>query len=178
MDRRCKKDDNEGVCIMAKTQIIDVDISEKLSNYLLDLINQCPALYDAEIKFSELGESSGIGFFPSAGSALLENMKGIIGDRYQLCAYQFDIIYRASPKTDAQKIRIKEFLDGLGRWLERQPVNVSGVTFKLDSYPEIESGYRFVREIVRNNTAHLQSAYSDGVEDWSISLIMRYTNYY
>ena len=122
--------------------IYDVDGSEKITPVLITLLNEYPGLDGGHIDFSDLSETSGIGFFPSTGAILLVDEHYITGFVHQICRYPFDIIYRSAPRTEAQKIRIKEFLDGLGRWLEKQPVSIEGHTYHLTEYPAIESGKR------------------------------------
>lgn len=93
-----------------------------------------------------------------------------------MCLYPFSVIYRAAPKTEQQKIRIKEFLDALGKWLELQPVVINETTHKLTNYPDIASGNRVIKSISRTNPAHLNATYDDGIEDWIISATLRYEN--
>lgn len=79
-------------------------------------------------------------------------------------------------QAEAQKLRVKEFLDALGRWLELQPITVDGQTYKLTGYPELVSGNRVIKSISRTNPGHLSAAYNDGIEDWIISATLRYEN--
>ena len=162
--------------IQEQKTIYDVDGSEKISSLLMNLLNEYPGLDGGVIEFSTLVETGGIGFFPSAGAVLMLDEHYITGYVHQICRYPFDIIYRASPRSEEQKIRVKEFLDGLGRWLERQPVMIDGNTYKIDAYPDIESGSRRIRNITRTSPSHLMMAGQDGVQDWVISLELDYEN--
>lgn len=160
----------------AKT-VIDVDGSEAVSSALLSLLNQFPGLKSTEaVKFSTLSETSGIGFFPTSGAALLRNDEDITGHVKQVCLYPFSLVYRAAPKSEAQRLRIKEFLDAFGKWLEQQPVIVNQTEHRLTKYPELASGNRVIKTISRTNPAHLNSAYQDGIEDWIISATLNYEN--
>lgn len=152
---------------------IDVQGSEIVSTALLQLLNQFPALDGKVIKFSSLGDASGLGFFPTSGAAILSRHESITGHVSMQCAYPFNIIYRASPRSETQKLGIKEWLDTLGKWLEMQPIVVSGVTVQLAKYPELDEG-RIITSIYRNSPGHLSAAYQDGVEDWLVSLVLRY----
>lgn len=159
-----------------KTPIIDVDGSEAVSNALLALLNEFPGLDGRRILFSTLAETSGIGFYPTSGAALLSNKESITGHVRQVCLYPFNVIYRAAPKTENQRLKIKEFLDTVGRWLEMQPVVIGGVAYQLTHYPELCSDNRLIKSISRTNPGHLNAAYQDGVEDWLISATLRYEN--
>lgn len=160
----------------AKT-VIDVDGSEAVSSVLLTLLNNFPGLSSRQsVLFATLSESSGIGFFPTTGAALQSDKEDITGHVKQVCLYPFSVIYRAAPKTEAQRLRIKEFLDALGKWLERQPVILNGSECQLTEYPELSSGNRIIKNISRSSSAYLNAAYQDNVEDWLIALKLTYEN--
>ena len=164
---------------MATQKMVDIDGAEAVSKVLLALLNTFPGLENGKkVQFSTLSETSGIGFYPTSGSALLSDKEDITGHVTQVCMYPFSIIYRAAPKTDLQKIRIKEFLDALGKWLELQPVVINEKTHKLTKYPVINIGNRVIKSISHTNPAHLNATYDDGVEDWIISATLKYENEY
>ena len=156
--------------------VIDIDGSEAVSKVLLSLLNEFPGLNGKSVLFSTLSETSGIGFFPTSGAALLSDKEDITGHVKQVCLYPFNIVYRVAPKSETQRLKIKEILDTLGRWLEQQPVMVGGDTYQLTEYPELSSGNRVIKSISRTNPGHLNAAYQDGVEDWLISATLRYEN--
>ena len=160
---------------MSERTFFDLDEGEKISKILVDLVNQYPGLDSGVIEFAYLSETSGIGFFPSTGITLKVDERYITGFVHQIVNYPFEVIYRASPRNEEQKIRIKEFLDGLGRWLEQQPIIINGTTYKLEEYPELE-GDRRVWDIFRTSSAHLMTAYPDGIQDWTITIEMDYEN--
>ena len=65
-------------------------------------------------KFMDPGyvtQMAGIGFFPTSGAAYLRDTESISGHVTQACLYPFSVIYRAAPKSEKQRMRIKEFLD-------------------------------------------------------------------
>jgi len=162
---------------MPARTVIDIDGSEAVSKVLLTLLNQFPGLAEGQkVLFSTLDEASGIGFFPSSGAALQRNVESITGHVRQVCLYPFMVIYRAAPKTEAQRMRIKELLDTLGRWLEEQPVTINNTTYQLSAYPALSSGNRVIKTIARSSPAYLNSAYQNGVEDWLIALQLTYDN--
>ena len=154
----------------------DVDGSEIVSTVLLELLNKCPALCGKKVAFSTLGEDEGLGFFPSVGAAITSETETITGDVHQVCAYPFDVVLRCAPKTEAARIRCKELLDAIGRWLERQPIVVNGEMHTMDAYPALTEGNRKIRAISRTSPSHLNAVYQNGVEDWLFSGSLRYEN--
>ena len=162
---------------MPERTIIDIDGSEAVSNVLLNLLNTFPGLSQNQtITFSVLEEASGIGFFPSTGAALQQNRESINGHVHQVCLYPFVVIYRTAAKTDTQRMRVKEFLDALGKWLEQQPVTINGAVCQLESYPPLASGNRVIRSIARTSPAYCNNVLQNGVEDWAIALQLTYDN--
>lgn len=160
----------------AKTAI-DIDGSEAISAVLLKLLNEFPGLSPRQrVQFATLEDTGGIGFFPSAGAAIETEKESITGHVQQRCLYPFEVFYRSAPKTEAQRLRIKEFLDTLGKWLERQPVKVNGKKEQLAAYPALASGNRLIKSISRAAPACPATAYQDGVEDWAMGLRLTYEN--
>lgn len=157
--------------------VIDIDGTDIFSTVLLQLLNSFPGVTAGEIKFSTLGTSSGIGFFPTSGAVLLSDTADITGHVKQVCLYPFNIVYRAAPQTEAQKLRVKEFLDTLGKWLELQTVTIGGEYCRLSEYPTIDDT-RKIKSIRRTSAGHLYASYTDGIEDWLISATLQYENEY
>lgn len=119
---------------------IDADGSEQLSRVLLNLLNTFPNIgSDKKILFSTLSETAGIGFFPTSGAAVLTSKRDITGKITQMCQYPFQIIYRAAVKSEAQKLRVKTFLDMLGAWLELQPICIEQDRYQLTHYPSLQN---------------------------------------
>ena len=156
-----------------KQYAIDLDGTEIVSTALLALLNQFPGLDGKEILFSTLSDTSGIGFFPTSGAVILSEKESITGHVRQVCMYPFTVVYRAAPKTETQKLRIKELLDAIGKWLERQPIVIKGETYQLADYPDLGEG-RDIKSISRKSPGHLNGTYQDGVEDWSIAASLQY----
>jgi hypothetical protein len=75
-------------------------------------------------------------------------------------------------------LRVKEWLDTLGKWLEQAPVVINDTTYQLKLYPVIENDSRVIKSIDRTQPGYLQSKYEDGVEDWVISANLHYENEY
>lgn len=112
----------------------DIDGSEAVSKVLLELLNTFPGLGEKKIRFSTLSDSSGIGFFPTSGAAIQSQKEDITGHVKQECLYPFRVVYRAAPKREEQKLKIKEFLDSLGKWLEQLSVT---------EFPPLSAGNRY-----------------------------------
>lgn len=70
---------------------------------------------------------------------------------------------------------IKGWLDKLARWLEKQPITADGQQHTLAAWPDIGDG-RTITAFVQVSAAYLTGRYADGVEDWAVSLSMRYDN--
>lgn len=140
------------------------------------LVNQFPGLEKGgEIAFSSLGEDGGIALYPVIGAVIESEKRNVCGEVTQVCAYPFTVFYRASGLPEGRKAAVKEWLDDLGRWLERRPVTLSGTTYRLEAYPPLTEG-RKVLSISRQTPAFLNETYENRSEDWVISLSLRYQN--
>lgn len=154
----------------------DVDGYEIVSKALQDLLNSFPGLLKGEtIKFSTLEEESGISFYPISGAVIAMETKSVTGKVNQLCNYPFYVVYRTSADSQNSKIDIKEFLDNLGKWLEKQPITIEGESKKLKDYPTLTEN-REITEIARQTPAYLDKIYENDVQDWVISLALKYRN--
>lgn len=162
---------------MSTQKAIDVNGSEIVSTVLLKLLNDFPGLNGKHIKFSILEDKTGMAFFPVSGATIVSRKESITGHVSMQCSYPFNIIYRVATKTETQKLTVKEFLDALGKWLEQQPIVINGEEIKLPEYPYLDSG-RVITSIERTSPGHLSAVYQDGVEDWAISINLKYENDY
>lgn len=158
-----------------KPVVYDVDGHEIITNALDGLLNRFPGLGDEQIYFSTLEQDRGFGFFPVTGAVIFSEQESIDGDVIQVCQYPFTVVRRVAPTAEKQRIRIKEQLDSLGKWLEKQPVVVQDETHVLEDYPALTQG-REIKAIARTTPAFLESAGEDGVEDWTISILLQYTS--
>lgn len=157
---------------------IKYDLSgyESITSALLALINLYPALVDGdEIAFSQLEEASGKAIFPISGAVIQTEIEDITGHVTQTCLYPFMVVYRTSALSEARKVKVKQWLDDLGKWLEMQPINVSGVDYHLTEYPVLASGQSFVT-IVRQTPAYLEGVNKNQSEDWQIYISATYKN--
>ena len=153
----------------------DLDGYDLLTAALMELLNQFPRLFDGDsIEFSTLDAESGKAMFPISGAIVETETTDITGEVEQVCRYPFFIVSRASGVSEQHKENMKEWLDDLGRWLERQPITVDGVKTQLDRYPSLSGRRRFL-SIERQTPAYLDNT-EDKTEDWAIYITARYSN--
>ena len=154
----------------------DVDGYDAVTDALVSLLNSFPGLEeDEKIRFSTLEEDGGIAFYPVAGAVIAQEKKSVTGKVDQLCNYPFYVIYRSSIDSPKIKASIKEFLDILGKWLEQQTVVINGEQVKLEEYPVLTEE-RKIEEIIRLTPAHLDNVIDGNVQDWAISISLKYRN--
>lgn len=157
----------------------DVDGQEVISTALMDLLNDYPNLDSGDyFRYATLEGTKGKAIFPTSGSAIKEEFTSITGLVKQTCEYPFIVVYRASGLSESRKEKVKEWLDNLGRWLEKQEIIVDGERVKLDSYPVLTRGREF-KSIARTTTAYLDSINNDKAENWAINItaVYRYEFY-
>ena len=161
---------------MAKEVKFDAEGTQELTDALLALVNSYPGLKEGEaFLFSTLREDRGRGFFPSTGAVIDDEIKDIVGHVHQVCVYPFALVTRAKGLTEARRVTTKEWLDKLGRWLNRQPVTINGADYTLDTYPALTGG-RVLRELKLTVPAHLDGIGENGAEDWVCQVEARYIN--
>ena len=153
----------------------DVQGEEVITNALMTLVNQYPMLDGDTIQFGVLSEDCGISFFPMSGAVIESDKTDILGNHEQVCNYPFFIYYRASGLSEDRKKTVKEWLDDLGRWLEKQPIIVGGTVSKLDEYPALTGNRKFLT-IRRTTPATLDAVGAGQEENWAIRLVARYQN--
>lgn len=164
---------SEEVTTASLKQIVDTEADMLISKVLVDLINEFPS--PMPVTFNNLNDREGIAIFPQGSTFLLNEMVSITDFVRQDCFYSFNIIYRISPRKDGQKMRVKEYLDMLGAYLEKQAVVVDDTTYKIDEYPELSEGKKIL-SITRSSQSYLASQYEDGVEDWLVGCNLVYKN--
>lgn len=154
----------------------DVDGYEALTTAIRTLLNQYPGLSDGdEIAFAVLSEDKGKAMFPTSGAIIETEKTSVTGRVTQVCRYPFCVLYRASGLSANRKAAVTEWLNDLGRWLEKQPITVSGESCTITDYPEL-TGNRTILEIERTTPAYLDSTESNNAENWAIALSVRYRN--
>lgn len=157
----------------------DVDGYSVITTALRDLVNQYPALdLSDSITYGVLNADSGKAMFPTGSGAVIENERiSVTGRVRQICGYPFCVVYRASGLSENRKAAVKEWLDNLGRWLERQEITVGDISYKLNEYPDL-TGERKFTAIERTSPAFLESVEENNAENWVIYLTARYQNEY
>ena len=156
----------------------DVDGYDVITEALKTLLNEYPALTKGQqIKFNTLDENSGISMFPLSGAIIERKTKDILGRTTEICQYPFYVIARYGHLSETRKINTKEWLDNLGRWLERQTITIGNTNYTLTGYPALTQNRRFI-EIRRTTPAALNAINNNNTEDWAISIVARYENQY
>ncbi len=159
-----------------KTVKFDVDGYDVITTAIRELVNQYPALSKGdEIAFAILDEDSGKAIFPTSGAVIEAEKTDIIGNVTQTCLYPFYVIYRAGGLSEERKAAVKEWLDNLGKWLEKQKINVNGAEYRLSEYPLLSDNRKFLG-ISRQTPAHLDSINENQSENWVIQISARYQN--
>ena len=153
---------------------VDATGYDVLTNAVLSLLNQYPALNGREIYFEQLEETSGIAFSADNGSLVMSETEDVLGRIEQECQYPFFLVYRTASTREYQKLGVQEFLDGIGKWICQEPVEINGETVRLRQYPALSQG-RKINRVTRMNSYGLEPN-EDGVQDWLLPITVRYTN--
>ena len=128
--------------------------TKDFSTILSGLLNDFPAIGAREIRFGELGDKSGVGIYPSAAATVISETTDIMGGVYQKCNYAVQVVYRAVPQSETDRIHIKGWLDKLARWLEKQPITADGQQHTLAAWPDLGDG-RTITAFVQVSAAYL-----------------------
>lgn len=163
---------------MAKNEAMprfDVSGYDVITKAIWDLLNDFPGLEGKEIAFAKIGDSSGIAVYPITSAVIMDEQTNVMGKVKQVCCYPFTIVYRAGGLSEVNKANVKEWLDNLGRWLERQAVNIGGQEHRLDKYPKLTNG-AVIKRFDRQTPGFLESIEENKSENWTIQITMTYTN--
>jgi len=155
----------------------DIDGYEEISVAVDELLNQYPALEDDVITFASIDGKKGKAFYPVSGAIIQKETRSITGHIKQTCMYPFTIVYRTSTTSEAVKMKVKEWLDNLGKWLEKQEVLINNTPYKLENYPPLQ-GNRVITDIQRMAPSYQAEPNADGSEDWVIPITLYYRNEY
>lgn len=151
----------------------DIDGYDVVTDALITLINQYPALEEDCITFSTLGEDCGKSMFPVTGAVVESTKESITGHVTQVCLYPFYIIYREAGLSEQNKANVKEWLDNLGKWLEKKKVLINNSEYQLEEYPTLTGERKFL-EISRQTPGYLDNTSENMVENWAIHISARY----
>lgn len=160
---------------MSEQKIIGYDVTgyEILTNAVLALLAKFPGLNGREILFEELGES-GIAFSADNGALIISERRSITDHVTQTCQFPFFIVYRTASTKEFQKLQVAAFFDAIGKWICKEPVEISGETVRLVNYPPLSDGRKITR-VTRSNSYGLEPN-EDGVQDWLMPVTVQYTN--
>lgn len=145
-----------------------------LTNAVLSLLSQFPGLDGREILFEELGPESGIAFSADSGALVMAETRSITDHVTQRCQYPFFVVYRTTATREFQKLQAQNFLDQLGKWICKEPVEIDGEVIRLTSFPKLAEGRKITR-INRNNSYGLKPN-ENGSQDWLLPVSVEYTN--
>lgn len=146
---------------------------EYMKKAIKALLNQYPGLNGEKIYFEELGEEEGIAFSADAGALVMAERRSIIDHVTQTCQFPFLLIYRTTATREFEKLSVSAFLDTLGKWLCREPVEIQGMTYRLSEYPTIADGRKITR-ITRNNS-YGAVPNENKSQDWILPVSVQYT---
>lgn len=152
----------------------DMEGFSAVTEAVLALVNQFPGLAGGEsVAFATLGERGGMALFPGDGAVVESETRSVTGRVRQVCRYPFAVLYRAGGLTEDRRVCAKERLDDLGRWLARQSVTADGRTWRLEAYPPLAGGRRFL-DLSFQTPAYLQERDEHQTETWAVGLAARY----
>lgn len=161
---------------MADELRYDVESHDIVTNALRELLNAYPGLVlGEEITFSTLSSEGGIAMFPISGAVIQSENEDVTGHVIQTCLYPFSVIYRAAGLSENRKAKVKEWLDNLGRWLEKQNITLNGTEYELKEYPTLTGDREFLY-IQRTSPSTLIETNTDKIEDWGITIQAQYRN--
>lgn len=154
----------------------DIEGEEIITDAIMTLLNQYPGLSDGdEIAFCKLNEDNGIAMFPTSGAVIVDERVTITGRVIQQCSYPFYVVQRTSSQNEKRMKYVKEWLDNLGRWLEGNAVKIGETIYKLEEYPALSQGRKFL-EISRQGPSYLDSVDENYTDNWAISISATYVN--
>lgn len=161
---------------MEELKPIGTDASghEVITNAVLEMLNSYPGLDEKEIFFEEIGDADGIAFSSDSGPLVMTERRSITDHVFQTCQYPFFVIYRSTTTREYQKLYIQTFLDSLGKWLCREPVEINGEFKRLSNYPKLSDGRKITR-IARENAYGL-TPNENKSQDWMLPVTIQYTN--
>lgn len=146
---------------------------EYMKKAIKALLNQYPGLNGEKIYFEELGEEEGIAFSADAGALVMAERRSITDHVTQTCQFPFLLIYRTTATREFEKLSVSAFLDTLGKWICREPVEIRGTPHRLLEYPTIADGRKITR-ITRNNS-YGTVPNENKSQDWILPVSVQYT---
>lgn len=145
---------------------------EYMKRAIRALLNQYPGLGEERIRFEELEEESGIAFSADSGALVMAERRSITDHIAQECQFPFLVVYRTTATREFEKLNVSAFLDSLGKWICKEPVEIDGVVHKLTDYPEISDGRKITR-VTRNNS-YGTAPNENKSQDWILPVSVQY----
>lgn len=152
----------------------DTSGHEIVPKAVLELLNGFPGLQGRTIMFEEIGDADGIAFSSDSGPLIMSERRSITDHVLQTCQYPFFVIYRTTGTREFQKLHVQTFLDALGKWLCKEPVEIDGAEHQLKQYPKLSDNRKITR-ISRNNAYGLIPNENKS-QDWMLPVTIQYTN--
>ena len=152
----------------------DASGHDDITKAVKELLNKFPGIENKTILFEEIGATDGIAFSSNSGPLIMTERRSITDHIYQTCQYPFFVIYRSASTREFQKLQVQNFLDTLGKWLCREPVEISGENHQLKGYPQLSENRR-ITGISRENAYGLVPNENKS-QDWMLPVTIRYTN--
>lgn len=149
---------------------------EYMKRAIKALLNRYPGLNGERIYFEEIGEESGIAFSADSGALVMAERRSITDRVTQTCQFPFLLVYRTTATREFEKLNVSAFLDSIGKWLCKEPVEIRGETHRLTSYPAISDGRKITR-ITRNNS-YGAVPNENKSQDWILPVSVQYTYEY
>ena len=149
---------------------------EYMKRAIKALLNHYPGLNGEKIYFEELGEDSGIAFSADAGALVMSERKSITDHVTQTCQFPFLLVYRTPATREFEKLNVAAFLDTIGKWLCKEPVEIRGEAYRILQYPAISDG-RKITKITRNN-CYGTVPNENKSQDWILPVSVQYTYEY
>lgn len=144
-----------------------------LKRAIRSLLNQYPGMDGDKIYFEEIGEETGIMFSADAGALVMSERRSITDHVTQSCQFPFMLVYRTQAASEYEILNVFSFLDTIGKWLCKEPVEINGVRHKLNAYPTISDGRKITR-ITRNNS-YGTVPNENKSQDWVLPVSVQYT---
>ena len=146
---------------------IDVQDGESFTLLLLDTLNKYPELAEGEkVIFGDPTHNAGLAMYPISGALVLSETQDVLGMIDSVRQYPFTIVYKVAQGSANLAISIKDFLDNMGKWLERQDLSTQ-VSEEIT-----------INDIKRQTVAALDSVEENGVQNWTVSISLSYTKRY
>lgn len=143
---------------------IDTKDSAMLTNPILAFLNKYPKFQLGEsIEFGDASHKEGLAMYPVSGALVVSETEDITGGHESNRQYPFYLVYKSGTGAASRAISIKELLDDIGAWCEKQDYSAFN-----------ELGIE-VTEISRQTVAAMDSIEENGTENWTISITLYYT---